>query len=202
MALIELKNINFTYEEEDKPVFENMDFQVNKGEVCHLSWGNGAGKSTLFKIINGLLFPEKGDYIFDGVKIDKKYLKNEQNLKGFHKRIGFLFQNVDSMLFNPTVYDEVAFGLRQMKLDEEEVKARTMDCLKLLEIEDLKDKSPYHLSGGQKKKVAFAAVMSLNPEVYVLDEPYNDLDDEARRLLAGIIEDLNKVGKTIIYAGH
>lgn len=202
MAFIELKNISFKYEDDSKSVFEGFDFCVERGELRHIPWGNGKGKSTLFKILNGLLFPSEGTYTLNGQVIDRKVLKDEKNLKYFHKHVGFLFQNVDSMLFNPTVYDEVAFGPRQMGLSEEEVDKRTKDCLSLLEIEDLSERSPYHLSGGQKKKVAFASVLALNPTVYVLDEPFNDLDDEARELFKRIIKNLNGAGKTIIFAGH
>lgn len=202
MSLIELSNIQFTYEGEDKPVFRDFSMSVEAGECVVVSGDNGSGKTTLFRILNGLSYPEKGEYLFDGVKINKEYLKNNANAKGFHKRIGFLFQNPDVMLFNARVYDEVAFGPRQMGLKDEEVNQRTNDCLKLFEIEALSDKAPYHLSFGQKKKVAYAAVMALNPEVLVLDEPFAGLDKKNQEMLSEMLFDLKKAGKTIILATH
>ena len=106
------------------------------------------------------------------------------------------------MLFNSSVYDEIAFGPRQMWLTDEEVDERVMDCLKLFDIEGLKDKVPYHLSGGQKKMVAFAAVIALDPEVLVLDEPFAGLDQKKIDWLLGFLKELKAAGKTLIIATH
>lgn len=202
MALIELKNITFQYEDDDESVIRDFSMSIEKGEFIHLTGENGSGKTTLLKILNGLIFPLKGEYTFDGEPVTESVLKDTVKLKSFHKKIGFLFQNSDVMLFNSRVYDEVAFGPRQMGLSEEEVNQRTNDCLALLGIEHLSDKAPYHLSGGQKKRVAIASMLSLNPDVLILDEPFNDLDDSGVALVNGLISDLNNAGKTIIYVGH
>ncbi len=202
MSFIELKNITFTYEGEEKPVIKDFNLSVEEGTCLAIMGENGSGKTTLFRILNGLSFPQKGNYIFDGDEITEKYLKNNQKSKLFHKKIGYLFQNPDVMLFNGTVYDEIAFGPRQMGLIDEEVKARAEDCLKLFDIENLSDKAPYHLSGGQKKKVALAAVMSLNPDVLILDEPFAGFDGKTQEWLMDFLTELKKSEKTIIIATH
>lgn len=202
MSFIELKNITFTYEGEEKPVIKDFNLSLEEGTCLAIMGENGSGKTTLFRILNGLSFPQKGNYIFDGDEITEKYLKNNQKSKLFHKKIGYLFQNPDVMLFNGTVYDEIAFGPRQMGLTDEEVKARAEDCLRLFDIENLSGKAPYHLSGGQKKKVALAAVMSLNPDVLILDEPFAGFDGKTQEWLMSFLTELKKNGKTIIIATH
>ena len=202
MSFIELKNITFTYEGEEKPVIKDFNLSVEEGTCLAIMGENGSGKTTLFRILNGLSFPQKGNYIFDGDEITEKYLKNNQKSKLFHKKIGYLFQNPDVMLFNGTVYDEIAFGPRQMGLTDGEVKTRAEDCLKLFDIENLSDKAPYHLSGGQKKKVALAAVMSLNPDVLILDEPFAGFDGKTQEWLMDFLTELKKSEKTIIIATH
>ena len=132
MKLIELKNINFKYE--DTLVFKDFCLEISRGQCVVIRGENGCGKTTLFRIINGLSYPQTGNYIFNGTQINEKYLKNNKNSKLFHKRIGYLFQNPDVMLFNGKVYDEIAFGPRQMGLDDQEVDKRVMDCMELFEI--------------------------------------------------------------------
>ena len=202
MSLIELKNITFTYEGEEKPVLKDFNLSVEEGTCLAVMGENGSGKTTLFRILNGLSFSQKGNYFFDGDEITEKYLKDNQKSKLFHKKIGYLFQNPDVMLFNSTVYDEIAFGPRQMGLADDEIKKRTYNCLKLFDIESLSGKSPYHLSGGQKKKIALAAVMALNPNVLILDEPFAGFDGKTQEWLMRFLTELKKNGKTIIIATH
>lgn len=202
MSMIKLSDVEFTYEGETQPVLQHMDLAVEAGTCLIVEGENGAGKTTLFRILNGLSYPQKGQYFFDGTEITEAYLRDNQNAKGFHKRIGYLFQNPDTMLFNANVHDEVAFGPRQMGLSDEEVERRTQDCLKLFQLENLSDKAPYHLSGGQKKRVALAAVMALNPEVLILDEPYAGLDRKTQTWLTSFLQELKGAGKTLIIATH
>lgn len=202
MAYIEISNIEFSYENNSRPVFKDLSIAIDKGQLVTITGDNGAGKTTLFRIINGLSFAQKGEYIFDGITITSKYLKENKNAKLFHKRIGYLFQNPDVMLFNARVYDEIAFGPRQMGLSDEDVNVRVMDCAKLFGLEEIMDYAPYHLSGGQKKKVALAAVMSLNPEVIILDEPFEGLDVKSQASLTDFLVELKKSGKTILIATH
>jgi cobalt/nickel transport system ATP-binding protein len=202
MSLIELNHISFAYPGEPDFVLRDLSFTLDAGSCLVVKGDNGSGKTTLFRILNGLSFPEKGTYFFDGTKINEKYLSKNANAKLFHKRIGYLFQNPDIMLFNGRVRDEVAFGPRQMGLSDAEVEQRTKDCMELFSISELADKAPYHLSGGQKKRVALAAVMALNPEVVILDEPFAGLDGKTREFLAGFLAELKAGGKTLILATH
>ena len=201
MDLIELKDINFEYEK-GEPVLTDFSLTIEEGSCVVIRGDNGSGKSTLFRILNNLSFGRSGEYLFKGTKIDAEYLKDNSGAKRFHKAIGYLFQNPDTMLFNSSVYDEIAFGPRQMGLTDEEVDERVMDCLKLFDIEGLKDKVPYHLSGGQKKMVAFAAVIALDPEVLVLDEPFAGLDQKKIDWLLDFLKELKAAGKTLIIATH
>lgn len=201
MALIELKNIYFEYEK-GEPVLMDFSLTIEEGSCVAVRGDNGSGKTTLFRVLNGLSFAGSGEYLFKGTKIDAQYLKDNSRAKRFHKAIGYLFQNPDTMLFNSSVYDEIAFGPRQMGLSDEEVDDRVMDCLKLFDIEGLKDKVPYHLSGGQKKLVALASVIALDPEVLVLDEPFAGLDQKKIDWLIGFLKELKAAGKTLIIATH
>lgn len=198
--MIDIKGVSYYYS--GNAALTDIDLHIKKGEAVALLGANGSGKSTLLKLINGIVMPDKGEYRFNGEEITAKKLKDNQFAKGFHQKIGFVFQNSDTQLFCADVKDEVAFGPRQMGLGEEEVEKRVNDCLALLGIEDLRHRQPYHLSGGEKRKVAIACVLSLNPEVLVLDEPMNGLDPRTQRWLVEFLVKLNKAGKTLITSTH
>ena len=134
--------------------------------------------------------------------ITAAWLKKQANAKRFHKRIGYLFQNPEVMLFNASVREEIAFGPRQLGLSEAETEARVRDCMALFGLEPLADKAPYQLSGGQKKQLALAAVLALNPEVLLLDEPLAGLDRGTREKLLALLTELLAAGKTLILATH
>lgn len=195
--MIDLKNVYYSYAR-DIPALEDVSLHIDEGESVALIGANGSGKSTLMKIINGLIFPDRGAYFFDGEGINLKKMQDGKFAKAFHKRVGFVFQNSEAQLFCPDVYDEIAFGPRQMGMDEDEVHNRVYDVLKLLKIEALKDRQPYHLSGGEKKRVAIASAAVLNPDVYVFDEPMNGLDPKTKRFLREFMININSAGKTII----
>ena len=201
MSLIELENIYFGYEE-GEPVLEDLSFSVDKGTCLVITGDNGSGKTTILRILNGLSFPDRGTYRFKGTDINREHLKDNRNSKRFHKDIGYLFQNPDTMLFNSRVYDEIAFGPRQMGLTDSETDERVNDLLKLFGIEALKDKVPYHLSGGQKKWVALASVMALDPEVLIMDEPFAGLDRKRQTWLIEFLKELREAGKTLMIATH
>ncbi|MBR4751654.1 MAG: ABC transporter ATP-binding protein, partial [Thermoguttaceae bacterium] len=154
----------------------DVSLHISEGSAVALTGENGCGKTTLLRVLNGLIFPTKGEYRFSGERIDKQVLKNAQFAKQFHRRVGYVFQNVDSQLFCGSVEDEIAFGPRQLDLSEEECKRRVDDCLALLGIESLRTRAPYATSGGEKRKIAFASVLSLNPDAIVMDEPLAGLD--------------------------
>jgi cobalt/nickel transport system ATP-binding protein len=198
--MIEMKNVSFKYKNED--VIKNFSLDINYGESIALVGANGTGKSTFLKLLNGILFPSSGKYLMDEINICKKQMENGTFAKMFHKKIGFVFQNSDAQLFCSTVYEEIAFGPRQMGMKEEEVKKRVDDCMKLLNIYQLKHRQPYTLSGGEKKRVAIASVLSLNPEVLALDEPMSGIDPKGKKFLRELFLKLNTSGKTIICSTH
>ncbi len=198
--MIEIKGVSFSYE--GIPALNNISLKIEKGEAIALMGANGSGKSTLLKLINGIVSPDSGTYIFGEEEITHKKLQMPQFAKKLHKSIGFVFQNSDAQLFCSNVYDEIAFGPRQMGMNESEVEQRVNDCLDLLNIRSFKDRQPYHLSGGEKRKVAIASVLALNPDVLVLDEPMNGLDPRSQRWLVDFLKKLNKAGKTIITSTH
>lgn len=198
--MIEVKDVYFKYK--DTQVLREINVNIEEGESIALIGPNGSGKSTFLKLINGVIFPTRGTYSFNGEEINGKKLDDSNFSKAFHKKVGFIFQNSDAQLFCSNVYEEIAFGPRQMGLDEEEVDRRVCDCLRLLDIEDLKYREPYNLSGGEKKRTAIACVLSMNPEVLVLDEPMNGIDPKGKNFLRELLIKLNLSGKTIICSTH
>ena len=198
--MIKLDDICFAYD--STPVLKHFSTEVADGEFVVIKGDNGCGKSTLLNIINALEFAEIGTYTFDGTVIDKKAMKNEQFAKAFHQKIGYVFQNTDAQLFCSSVYDEIAFAPRQMQLDEAEIAKRVEDMLKLTGTEHLKERAPFHLSMGEKKKVAVASVLAMNPQVLILDEPMNFLDKKSRQWLVEFLNQMHAVGKTIIIVSH
>lgn len=199
-VLLNLEDICFAYD--GIVALRHVSFNVKRGETMVLQGSNGCGKSTLLKLINGLVYAEQGSYTFDGQVIDEKALKNSSFSKNFHQRIGFVFQNPDVMLFCNNVRDEIAFGPTQMGYDSETVEKRVNDLLAVLDIERLAERAPYQLSGGEKKRVALASVLSMNPEVLVLDEPLAGLDRRTQDWLIDFLQALQGAGKTIIISTH
>lgn len=198
--MIEIKDVFYSYP--DAIALNNINIVIKPGEAIALMGANGSGKSTLLKLINGIISPDRGCYRFNGEEVTHKKLQDSKFSKLLHQKIGFVFQNPDTQLFSSSVCDEIAFGPRQMGMSESEVTKRVNDCLDLLSIQDFKNRIPYHLSGGEKRKVAIACVMSLNPEVLVLDEPMNGLDPKTQRWLVDFLNKLNKTGKTLITSTH
>lgn len=198
--IINLSHISYNYEEVS--ALNDISLEIYAGELIFFTGPNGCGKSTLFKLLNGLIFPTKGEYYFDNKKIDKNTLQDNLFAKNFHKRIGYIFQNPDVQLFNATVYDEIAFAPRQMNLDEEIIYQRVNELLIYLNIQHLQDRPPYHLSGGEQKKVALAAILALNPDVLMIDEPLNGLDNKTRQWFKDFLMDFIKANKTILISTH
>ena len=198
--MIALDNVSYSYP--DAPALSHVSLEIGQGEAMALIGPNGSGKSSLLKLINGLVLPDEGSYRFDGEEITKRRLGDQLFAKRFHQRIGFLFQNSDAQLFCTSVYDEIAFGPRQMGLGDDEVSQRVTDTLGLLGIAHLAERVPYHLSGGEKRKVALASVLSMNPDVLVLDEPMNGLDPKTKRFLRDFLRTIHLAGKTVVCATH
>lgn len=198
--VIVLKNVSFSYN--GNFALKNIALNIESGEAVAFIGPNGSGKSTLMKVINGLVSPDSGQYFFDGEEVTSKKLQDDMFSKSLHKKVGFVFQNSEVQLFCTSVYDEIAFGPRQMGMSEDMVSKRVDDCLELLNIGHLKDRQPYHLSGGEQKKVSIASVLVLNPDVLVFDEPMNGLDPKTKRFLRELMIKLNESGKTILCSTH
>lgn len=198
--IINLSHISYNYEEVS--ALNDISLEIYAGELIFFTGPNGCGKSTLFKLLNGLIFPTKGEYYFDNKKIDKNTLQDNIFAKNFHKRIGYIFQNPDVQLFNATIYDEIAFGPRQMNLNEDIIHQRVNELLIYLNIQHLQDRPPYHLSGGEQKKVALAAILALNPDILMIDEPLNGLDNKTRQWFKEFLMDFIKANKTILISTH
>ena len=181
---------------------DDVSLTVGRGERVALLGANGCGKSTLLKILDGLVFPDVGTFTAFGEVVTEEVLEDEQFNHGFRSRVGFIFQNSDAQVFSPTVREEVAFGPLNLGLPADEVATRVDETLAMLDISDLSDRAPYQLSGGQKKRVAIASVLAMNPEVLLFDEPTAALDPRTQQWLIELIVELNDAGKTIVLATH
>ena len=198
--MITLEKVCFAYEHEI--ALRYVDLQIEKGDSVVIQGPNGCGKSTLIKLLNGIIYPSEGHYFYKDHEITEKTLKDRQFAKWFHQQRGYVFQNADTQLFCGSVEEEIAFGPVQMGLSETEVRQRTEDCLQLFGIENLRDRPPYHLSGGEKRKVSLACILSLNPEVLILDEPLAGLDEKTQDMLLEFLQSFHKAGKTLITITH
>lgn len=198
--LMEFRDFCFAYEE--RPTLSHIDLTIDAGDSVVLMGDNGSGKSTLLKAMCGLVFSQQGSYLFDGKSVDAQSMRNPAFSKWLHQRVGFIFQDSDSQLFCASVEEEIAFGPRQMQLDEDEVARRVSDVCQLLGIDHLRGRAPYNLSGGEQKKVAIACVLSMNPDAYCFDEPLNGLDQRTREWLLGFLRQLKGAGKTLVVATH
>ena len=183
--IISASDLSFGYDSKRK-VLENINFQLKKGESVGLVGANGVGKSTLLRILVGLNTGFQGDVMVNNIPLEKK------NLKTIRKNVGYVFQDADSQLFMSTVFDDVAFAPRNYGMSEAEVNEKTMEALKVVHIEQLKDKQIYKLSGGEKKLASIATILSTEPDVILMDEPSVALDPKNRRNLINILNQLNQ----------
>ena len=161
----------------EREVLADLSFSITPGEHVVLLGINGCGKTTLLKLMDGLLSPTSGKLCYDGHVLDGGALEERTFRKRFRSEVAFLFQNVDAMLFNPTVADEIAFGPRQLGMTD--VDARVARYAKLFGADGWLDRPPFELSGGEKKRVAMAALLAIEPKVLLLDEPTASLDPAA-----------------------
>lgn len=177
---ISFKDVKYAYPDGHEAL-RGVSFRITHGEKVALLGLNGAGKSTLLLHTNGLLLPSSGEVNVGDVPVCKK------TLKLVRRSVGMVFQNPDDQLFMPTVAEDVAFGPRNMSLPEEEVERRVSSALDAVGCGALRDKSPAHLSGGQKRSISIATVLSMEPDILVMDEPTAGLDYVARRQVIDIV---------------
>ena len=163
---------------------------------------NGSGKSTLLRILDGLYFPDRGSVQVLGEPLTEARLQDDDFAFRFRRRVAFVFQNPDVQLFNPTVFDELAFGPLQLRWPREQIIQRVEETLHLLEIDHLKQRAPHRLSGGEKKRVALASVLILDPDVLLLDEPTAALDPKSQSMVIDFLIGWAGSGKTIITTTH
>ena len=194
--MIELADIRYAWPDAP-PVLDGVSLGVREGEKLVLLGANGSGKSTLLKLMNGLVTPQAGQFRYCGEDVTPAGLKGGAFARRFRSEVVLLFQHPEAMLFNPTVRDEIAYGPRQLGLADAE--ARAARWMAVLGLDAIADKAPFALSGGQKQKVALAAILALEPRVLLLDEPVSSLDPRASGWLVDYLLDC---GKTVVTSTH
>lgn len=189
---LEVQHLQFSYPN-NYQALNSVSFSIGPGEKVALVGPNGAGKSTLMLHLNGLLRASSGEVCVGGLPV------NDDTLGQIRAWVGLVFQNPDDQLFNPKVFDDVAFGPLHMGVPESEVRQRTQEALRAVGMADFGDRISHHLSVGQKKRVAIATVLSMTPKILVLDEPSAGLDPRARRSLMGLLDNMEQ---TMLVASH
>jgi cobalt/nickel transport system ATP-binding protein len=203
-AILDLRNVSYSYLGRINAL-KDITLKISSGEQVCIMGANGSGKSTLLAIINCLIFPTNGEYYAFGTRVNEAIfdsLKDNEFRRYFRKKVGFVFQNSDVQLFSPTVFEEIAFGPLQLDLSKEEIRERVDEIMEMMGISRLRDRAPHTLSGGEKKKVCIASVLATSPDILLLDEPTAGLDPRTELWLIELLQDLGKVGKTIITATH
>ncbi|MCI6387533.1 MAG: energy-coupling factor transporter ATPase [Ruminococcus sp.] len=203
MAILETQNLTYKYSVGtpfEKVAIEDISISVEKGDFIGIIGHTGSGKSTLIQHLNGLLKPTSGTILLDGKDIhsDKNFTRQARF------KVGLCFQYPEYQLFENTVYEDIAFGPKNMKLSKEEIKERVLRAAEFVGVRnDMLQKSPFDLSGGEKRRVAIAGVMAMQPEILILDEPSAGLDPKGRKVISEMIEQYRKnTGSTVIVVSH
>ena len=196
----EVREVSFRY---DRTVtaLDNLSLQIEEGRRVVLLGANGSGKSTLLRLLDGLCLPDAGAIRFHGDELTPKRLRDDGFLASFRRRVGLVFQNPDVQLFNSTVFDEVAFGPLQMRWPEPEVRDKVEHAMEAMGVAHLRERAPHRLSGGEKKRVALASVLVLDPEVLLLDEPTSGLDPKSQSQIIDLLA-AEHTHRTVIAATH
>ena len=203
MAILEVNNITYTYADGTpfrKQAIREVSLTTREGELLGIIGHTGSGKSTLVQHLNGLLRPTEGRVLLDG----RDMWENPKNIRSVRFRVGMVFQYPEHQLFEDTVYKDISFGPRNMGLDEKEISRRVMQAAEYVGLDDsVLNKSPFDLSGGQKRRVAIAGVMAMEPEILILDEPTAGLDPRGRERVLTLIKDYQKRrGTTVLLVSH
>lgn len=201
--MIELKNVSFKYELQEEKTIKNLDLYGKQGEFVGIIGKNGSGKTTLCNIIRGIIPDFVQGTITGSISIDNKNI-NDIERGEMAELVGFVFQNPFSQIsgIKKTVFEEIAYGLENLGVPREEIRQRVTDVIKLLKIEDLQDKNPNELSGGQSQRVAIASIIVMNPKVLIFDEPTSQLDPLGTEEIFDILKLLKSQNKTIILVEH
>ena len=202
MSLIEFHNVSFAYGTEEGgetvDVLENLNLNIEKGCFVAVLGHNGSGKSTIAKLTNGILFPQSGKVLVDGMET-----KPDDSIYDIRKKVGMVFQNPDNQIVASIVEEDVAFGVENLGIPPEECRRRVDDALKTVGMYELREKAPHKLSGGQKQRVAVAGIIAMRPQCIVLDEPTAMLDPSGRAEVMDTVKRLNREeGITIVLITH
>ncbi len=195
MIAVETGKLSYSYHDGTRAL-RDMDLSIKKGKKTAILGSNGSGKTTLLYHFNGTFLPQEGSVTVMGTSVNKKTLRQ------IRQKVGLLFDNPDNQLISTTVYNDIAFGPRNLKLDQEEVLKRVNRAIKMVEIAELQEKPPHNLSLGQKKKAAIAGLLAMEPDIMVCDEPFSGLDPHAMGQLTGIFDKLVARGCTLIFSTH
>lgn len=195
--ILEARDIRYRYPRGLEAI-RGISFHIRRGEKIALVGPNGAGKSTLLTMFNGMIRPESGTMLFD----NQPFRYDSASLRKLRKSIGFVLQNPDRQIIAPTVYQDVAFGPTNLGYSEMEVKEVVTRALRHVGLEGFERRPPHQLSGGEKKRVAIAGVLAMDPDVLVFDEPTNGLDPSGSEDIMELLDELNQEGKTIIISTH
>lgn len=202
-VIVETKNLTFAYSEgmpDEKVAVKDISIAIEKGEFVGIIGHTGSGKSTFIQMLNGLLKPSAGQVLIEGQDI----WENKDKLQEFRFKVGLVFQYPEYQLFEETVYKDISFGPKNMGLDEKEIHERVLSAASFVGIgEDQMERSPFDLSGGQKRRAAIAGVLAMEPEVLILDEPTAGLDPAGRDEILGEIKKYHENrGNTILLVSH
>ena len=203
MPAIETKNLSYTYGEKTvfrKTAVDNISISIEKGEFAGVIGHTGSGKSTLMQLLNGLIKPSSGSVLLNGEDI----WRNPKKIRDVRFKVGLCFQYPEHQLFEQTVYADIAFGPKNMGLDGDEIKKRVESAAEFVSVSrSYFEKSPFELSGGEKRRVAIAGVLAMDPEVLIMDEPTAGLDPKGRDGILSAIRDYkNTKNSTIIFVSH
>lgn len=206
MQSIEIKHLTFTYSKKspyEKKALDDINLTINEGEFVGIVGHTGSGKSTFIQHINGLIKPQEGEVKIFDINLSQK--RPKPDLKRLRTEVGMVFQYPEYQLFEDTIEKDIAYGPKNLKLPKEEVKKRVMQSMSLvgLDYDTYKDRSPFDLSGGQKRRVAIAGVIAMKPKVLILDEPTAGLDPYGKEQILNLIVKLKQtISKTIIVISH
>jgi cobalt/nickel transport system ATP-binding protein len=196
----EVRDVSYRYDQ--VAALDGLSIQIRRGERVALLGANGSGKSTLLRLLAGLHFPDRGDILYFGENLSERRFEDEEFFFRFRRHVGVVFQNPDIQLFNPSVFDEVAFGPLQLRWPRDQIRGRVHETLERMGISRLADRAPHRLSGGEKKRVALASVLVLDPEILLLDEPAAALDPGSQSQITEFLISWGGGSKTVITATH